>query len=375
MSPFKLLFCCALPLILLNTSCTEKFYPETDSDVSTLVVDGKITNESGPYELRLFRTVDLIRVDSLKPEVNAEIILKDGLGNSEFFQEVRPGIYQTENNIIRGTVGQTYWIEIETQTGKKYESTPEKMPPPYDIENIYGKEEEKITSATEKQKVVNFYFNAKSNSQDANFIRWEYRESYEWRSPENLNTEKFTENPSKICFPVTNFPLVNIYDASGLNSKIISKQATSTIYTNQVKLLYNYLIDMALFSTTPENYKFWENIKSVNFSEGGLFSAMTANITGNMIACDENCQIIGYFEVSSVSRLQKFFTANDFTLGFAKYPEECETMEIREYPPDPAKFYILSKKRVQETNIYTVRRKECYECNVVHPVNKPSFWP
>jgi hypothetical protein len=356
-------------------SCTEKFYPEIDAEISILVVDGKITNKPEPYEVRLFRTVDLIKVDTLKPETGAIIVLNDDLGNSEILEEVRPGIYQTINQTIKGEVGQFYWINIVTQTGEKYESIPEKMPSPYNIENIYEKEEVKIISATEKQKVVNFYFNAKANSQDANFIRWEYRESYEWRSPEHLNTEKFTENPSKICYPVTDFPLINIYDASGLNSKIISKQATSTIYTNQVKLLYNYLIDVALFSTTQENYSFWENIKSVNYSEGDLYNVMTANITGNMIACDENCQIIGYFEVSSVSRLQKFFTANDFSLNFADYPEECETIEFRMYPPDPAKFHILTTKIVDGVGIYIARRKECYECNIAHPTSKPSFWP
>ncbi len=371
----KSLSCWTVALLLLHTSCTEKFYPEIDSDVSILVVDGRITNQPGPYEVRLFRTVNLLGVDTLKPETGATIVLNDDLGNSELFEEARPGIYRTDYNIIRGTVGQTYWIEIETQTGEKYESAPEKMPPPYDIENIYGKEEVKIISATEKQKVVNFYFDAKANSRDANFIRWEYRESYEWRSPEYLNNEKFTENPSEICFPITNFPVVNIYDATGLNSKSISKLATATIYTNQVKLLYNYLIDMAVFSTTPENYSFWENIKSVSFSEGALYNVMKANITGNIHACDENCQVIGYFEASSVSRLQKFFSDKDFTLKFAKYPEECETFEVRMYPPDPAKFHILKMVVVKEAKIYTVRRNECYECNVVHPANKPSFWP
>ncbi|WP_461636492.1 DUF4249 family protein [Labilibaculum euxinus] len=79
MSPIKSPFCWALALILLNTSCTEKFYPEIDADVSILVVDGKITNDSGPYEVRLFRTVDLISVDTLYPETGAKIILNDDL--------------------------------------------------------------------------------------------------------------------------------------------------------------------------------------------------------------------------------------------------------------------------------------------------------
>ena len=377
MSPIKSPFCWALALMLLNTSCTEKFYPEIDADVSILVVDGKITNDSGPYEVRLFRTVDLISVDTLKPEANAEIILKDDLGNSELFQEIRPGVYQTVYNIIKGEVGQTYWIEIETATGEKYESTPEKMPPPFEIESIYGKEEEVIINASEKQNAVKIYFDAKANSTDANYIRWKYRESYEWRSPETLNSEKFTENPSKVCYPVTTFPLVNIFDASNLSSKFISQQSTSTIYTDEVKLLYNYLIDITLLSTTQTNYEFWKKIKSVNFSEGALYDITPANIEGNISGCDERCKSSGYFEVSSVSRTTKFFHENDFTLEFANYPEECQPFEMRmeDSAPDPAKFHILSSYTEGRATIYVVRRNECYECNVVHPSNKPSFWP
>ncbi|WP_461640938.1 DUF4249 domain-containing protein [Labilibaculum euxinus] len=377
MSPIKSPFCWALALILLNTSCTEKFYPEIDADVSILVVDGKITNDSGPYEVRLFRTVDLISVDTLKPEANAEIILKDDLGNSELFQEIRPGVYQTVYSIIKGEVGQTYWIEIETATGEKYESTPEKMPPPFEIESIYGKEEEVIINASEKQNAVKIYFDAKANSTDANYIRWKYRESYEWRSPETLNSEKFTENPSKVCYPVTTFPLVNIFDASNLSSKFISQQSTSTIYTDEVKLLYNYLIDITLLSTTQTNYEFWKKTKSVNFSEGALYDITPANIEGNISGCDERCKSSGYFEVSSVSRTTKFFHENDFTLEFANYPEECQPFEMRmeDSAPDPAKFHILSSYTEGRATIYVVRRNECYECNVVHPSNKPSFWP
>ncbi|WP_320017593.1 DUF4249 domain-containing protein [Labilibaculum manganireducens] len=356
-------------------SCTEKFYPEIDTDVSILVVDGRITNESGPYEVRLFRTVDLISVDTLNPETGAKIILNDDIGNSELFQEIRPGVYQTVYNIIKGEVGQTYWIEIETTEGEMYESTPEKMPPPFEIESIYGKEEEVIINASEKQNAVKIYFDAKANNTDANYIRWEYRESYEWRSPENSNSEKITENPSKVCYPVTSFPVVNIYDASNLSSKFISQQSTSTIYTNEVKLLYNYLIDITLLSTTQTNYEFWEKTKSVNFSEGALYDITPANIEGNVSGCDEECKAIGYFEVSSVSRTTKFFHENDFTLEFANYPKECETIEFRMYPPNPAKFHILRTKIVDGVSVFIARRNECYECNIVHPVNKPSFWP
>ncbi len=377
MPSLKYLFYWIVVLAIISVSCTEKFHPKIDSELSILIVDGKITNEIGPYEIRLYRTVDLIGIDTLNPETGAIIILNDDLGNRELFEEVKPGIYQTVNQEIKGEVGQSYWVDIETKTGENYESTPEKMPPPYDIQNLYGKEEVNIISATEKQNVVNFYFDAKANNPNANYIRWEYRESYEWRAPEYLNTEKFTENPSKICFPVTNFFLINIYDASNFDTKFISKQLTATINTDEVKLLYEYLLDVTLYSTTQENFNFWQNIKSVNFSEGALYDVLAANIKGNLQACNDGCQAIGYFQATSVNKFQNFFSDDDFSLEFSTYPKECERIEMRMDIgiPDPKKFHIISQKPVEgRATLFIVRRKECYECNVVHPVTKPSFW-
>ncbi len=378
MSSVKYLFYLIVILASISISCTEKFHPEIDSKLSILVVDGKITNEVGSYEVRLFRTVDLIEVDTLKPETGAVIILNDDLGNRELLEEVKPGIYQTVNQEIKGKIGQSYWINIKTKTGENYESTPEKMPPPYNIQDIYAKEEVNIINATEKQKVVNFYFDAEANSTDANYIRWEYRESYEWRAPEDLNTVNLTNKPSKICFPVTIFPLISIYDASNHATKFISKQATTTINTYEVKLLYEYLLDITLYSTTQDNYKFWQNIKSVNFSEGALYDVLAANIKGNIQECNDACQVIGYFQAASVDKLQKFYSDDDFSLEFSKYPKECERIKMRMDIgiPDPKQFHIISKEPVEgRGTLFIVRRNECYECNVVHPTNKPSFWP
>ncbi|MWN78550.1 hypothetical protein GQR60_19640, partial [Labilibaculum sp. A4] len=118
-----------------------------------------------------------------------------------------------------------------------------------------------------------------------------------------------------------------------------------------------------------------KKIKSVNFSEGALYDITPANIEGNISGCDEKCKAIGYFEVSSVNRTQNFFSKDDFTLEFANYPKECETIELT-LAPDPKKYHIITTRPGGKfTTIYVVRRNECYECNVVHPTNKPSFWP
>lgn len=363
-------------LLISSVACTEKFHPQINEDASILVVDGKITNLGEQAVVRIFRTVNLIEDYDLNPEVNALVTLHDNFGNVDIMYEVKPGFYTNTDHTINGESGNSYWIKIVTSDGEEYESSPEIMPEAFEIESVYGIEEERIIDANNKEKGVKLYFDAKSDLENANYLKWEYKESYEWRSPENLNTKKFTENPAKICYPVVKYNNINLFDASNTKPKKATQLSTTFITLDEVKLQYQYLIDINLYSVTSENYHFWNQIKATNASNGDIYDTTPANIGGNIVSCND-CKAIGYFEASAVNTYQKIFSADDFSLKFSDYPEECKTFEMRmeDDVPDPNVFHILSSKVDNRAIIYTVRRIECYECNKIYSPNKPSFWP
>ena len=374
MSPIKSPFCWVLALMLLNASCTEKFYPETDSDVSILVVDGRITNKSGPYEVRLFRTVDLISVDTLYPETGAKIILNDDLGNSELFQEIRPGVYQTVYNIIKGEVGQTYWIEIETTTGEKYESTPETIQPEIYIESIYGEESSLLQDDGSSVNAVKILMDAKSPNNQGNYLRWEYQESWEWRNP---FYEPKTDNPSTKCYPYIISDNVFIFDGSRQDIKQFNHLTTSKVTENEVRLNYEYFIHLSLYSVTFNCYNFWKNIEESVQKNGGLYNIIPANSKGNICACDSDLPVLGYFEASSVDSQNTSFSIQDFSMKFASFPSDCNELRMalsRGYP-DKSKYHIIDEYWEDRIHIFIVRQNYCYDCNVKYSPNKPSFWP
>jgi len=365
------LFYVSILLLLLN-SCTEKFFPEIDGDVSTLVVDGKITNGIGSCEVHLFRTVKFIDKFDLKPEMDATVVLHDDLDNIEILTEYEPGIYRNSSLIIEGKVGSSYWIEIQTLSGDKYESSPELMPAAFEISPLYGEEIEVITNNSSKREGIRIYFNAKNNDNTSTYIRWEYQESYEWHSPFR-NAKPHSANPSRICYPVINLGQINVFDASKSTIKEINHLATSTVYNNEVKFLHNYLIDMKVYAISKQTYIFWKNMKNLHQSNGSLYDVIPANIKGNIETCSGNCQVLGNFEASSVRKSQRTFNSADFSMKFPVFPDECEEFEvvIEGLPPDPNIFHILRN----DGPVYTLQLLECYECNVVYPVKKPSFWP
>lgn len=366
-----------LSVCLLCNFCTEIFYPEINSELSILVVDGKITNSGEQAVVRLFRTVDLIQNHDVKPEVDALVTLHDDLGNVDIMNETIPGVYINTKNSIKGIPGQSYWIEITTSNGDKFESTPEQMPDPFTIDSLYGIEEVRITESGNKERGVRFYFDAKSTFRNANYLRWEYIESYEWRAPEKLNTKKYTEHPARICYPVVDYNNINVFNASQIIPKIATQLSTSFIAVNEVKLQYQYLLKVSLYCVTKDNYIFWDRIKATNSSNGDIYDTTPANINGNINSCND-CKAIGYFEASTINVSQSFFSVSDFTTKFRDYPEECETIDMlmSDGRPDPNIFHILrTKPGGKFATIYVVRRIECYECNKIYPVEKPSFWP
>ncbi len=369
-----------IAIILLYTSlysCTEKFYPEVEEDVSILVVDGKITNESNSCEVRLFRTVNYTDSYELEPESSALIVLYSNNGLREVLQEINPGIYRSLND-VQAVTGSNYWIEIETILGEKYESSPEQLNPPIEISSIYGEEVENIIEDQQSNQAVKFYLNTKQTAEDAgNYLRWEYRESYEWHSPFKSSGTS-SSDPPQICYPVNSFNHINVFDASNFKIKEVNHLPISTVFNNEVKLLHEYLVDLKLYSTSRQNYIFWKNIKSIHQSNGSLYDVIPANIIGNVSACSDTCQVLGYFEVSSVRTSQKSFNQNEFDMEFADFPEECEefTMTLEDgIQPDRTKYYIIAQTVQSDAIQYTVRLIECYECNLKYPTNKPSFWP
>ncbi len=307
-------------------SCTEQFIPEIKKNVSILVVDGKITNAKGPYEVRLFRTVNLDQPDSLNPEQAAIISIYDDEGNSDSFIETSPGVYKNLNADFRGVIGNSYWIEIQTSDGKKYESVPEIIPPEILIEKVYAEDSKMIQNNGKYLKGAGFYLDAKSSASTNNYLRWTYQESWEWHSP--FSAPK-TDNPSRICFPYKTSNNISLFDGGQLDSKEFKRLFAKFISQDEVKLNYNYFINVSLYSISLENFQFWNSVQQSTQNNGQVYDIVPSNSEGNICACEDEEYVIGYFEASSVNTMSQTFSVSDFEQKFPIFPKECDELTIQ----------------------------------------------
>jgi len=369
-----------LCLFILLCSCTELYTPKISRNFSALVVDGQITNENKPIEIKIYHTISMDTVstkDITVPERNATIEIYNDLGDSDSFYEIAPGTYHNTSLDFIGEIGRTYWIKIKTEEGVEYESEPETMTPPVEITKIYGEEFSHYINKDKKLESVKFYFDAKDEYNQANFLRWEALESWEWHCPFHANlpdSSLFSEKPSSICYPSSKISNINVFDASLLGDKEMIKLPITFSTREEQKLIYNYYIKLNVRSVSFKNYSFWNHIKEVNQSSGNLFDRTPGNVEGNISSVDGKHSVVGYFEVSSVSTKSNTFNKSMFDVNFEIFPPECIEQSQLKTPPDGSKYYVTHTDYSHGDIVYYYRLIKCFDCTVSYSSDKPSFW-
>ncbi|HKL38440.1 MAG TPA: DUF4249 family protein, partial [Bacteroidales bacterium] len=105
--------------------CTEPYEHEVDDFENVLVIQGMITNQPGPYRVKISRTMGLSeKHPEAYRETGAVVTISDEKGNFETLTEKAPGIYQTDPNGIQGNIGHEYVLTVYTADGSNYESEP-----------------------------------------------------------------------------------------------------------------------------------------------------------------------------------------------------------------------------------------------------------
>jgi hypothetical protein len=302
-------------LILLIIGCKEEYDLHLDSIKPKLVVEANITNQNGPYLIRLTKsrsqltfnpynlpdgdTVWNYNNDFAEAVMDAEIYIEDNTeaivdtlvkcpaGNwihiddtihnyhNSYFEVADPsillGYYKTTK--LKGIAGHTYTMTIKWQ-GKEYHST-SYLPPVTNIDSVHfnltigdvGKEDYNIPLLyfKEPQNERNYYL----------FITLGH--NFVW--PYSVLSDEFLG------------PYVNGLDVC----RGISPEYWMTAYPD-VNTDY-YFIEM--HSLTKEGYEYYKALLQQFVADGGAYSPTPATPPGNI---DNGA--LGFFKASSVNRVE-----------------------------------------------------------------------
>jgi hypothetical protein len=109
-----------LTLTVVFSSCEKVLDLDLDTSDPTLVVEANITNQVGPYFVKLTKTVAFDQ-SSVYPAVSdALVIISDNTGIVDTLNHTGNGVYATKK--LQGIEGRTYTLSIESE-GKSFTAT------------------------------------------------------------------------------------------------------------------------------------------------------------------------------------------------------------------------------------------------------------
>jgi hypothetical protein len=115
-------------IALLFTSCEKVVDLDYKGNQSKIIIEGNITNEPGPYFVKITRSISLSDTGNYPTVDNAVVIIGDDAGNSETLTSQGNGMYRT--NTLTGVTGRRYTLTVtaENQTYTAQSTMPQQVP-------------------------------------------------------------------------------------------------------------------------------------------------------------------------------------------------------------------------------------------------------
>jgi hypothetical protein len=315
-------------------SCVERVYISQADSVFPLVVDGGITNEPGPYHIKLSRASkvggDLTQDKTVFAQ---QVAIFDDQGNSEILSVDENGTYSTST--FQGVVGRQYFIRINTRDGKTYESVPEIMKPAGTVDSVYFE----FVSSHDQSGAETYGFNIFSNfsgyPQGNNLFRWKFAGTYRVETHPELQTEPAGEGripdpppcsgwvyashtlskvgPCEccICWASLTEQLPEISD-----SQVSVNGQFKNIQVGFVPVEYwtffdKIMVSVRQLSLSQSEYDYWRIVRQQLEGGGSLFQPAIGKARSNLFMKNGSEEVYGYFTVAAVSKKVIFIQTSD----------------------------------------------------------------
>ncbi|RSK42794.1 DUF4249 domain-containing protein [Hymenobacter perfusus] len=379
-------------LALLLPSCIEPYTPDVvSSPRQFLVVDGFI-NSQGITTITLQRTVDIAAKTPPPPEKGAAVSIEEENGSRHTLPEgTVKGTYSSAQLTLNPQ--RNYRLRILTAAGKEYASeyVPVKTTPPIDAVTWQAAD-----------KGLSIYVSSHDASNQTQYYRWEYTETWEITSPYNPLVEYkngriqniVTPFPT-ICWSTNNSSAIALASTTRLTQDKVSNYLLRSLPSTADRLRQRYSILVKQHAQTADEYMYWEILRKNTENIGTLFDPLPSQLTGN-IRClnDESELALGFISAHSVEQKRLFITRNELptTWRIQSGYESClpaDTIFLdRPTPPPPAAATLQAAFSnpnylpiyALETPTGTVygyisKSRDCIDCRTRGTAVKPDFWP
>ena len=245
-----------LAATFLMSSCQDVVDLDLPEGEEFLVVEGWITNEDRPQEVKLTYTAAYFDDAPPTPATDATVFLRDDEGMETLLEETSPGIYTYPDS---GVVGRSYQLEIRSDNGETYLSTFEEIFEPVPIDTIVWELSEDEPDEEDGENPDDIYDVLIFTQEPAGF-----GDNYRWRSI--LNGEEQQE-PFDIFVGSDEFVDGNIIPNFNVTGDLYSQLDTVTIIQERI---------------SRDAREFLELLQQQTAFVGGPFDSPPAPIRGNI---------------------------------------------------------------------------------------------
>jgi len=373
-----------LLLLILIIGCKDEILLTNQNYSSVLVVDGLISDEKGPYTVKLSFTSP-VNDNSIIPVTECLVTISDNKGHSETLTEAEPGYYTTSVSGIQGTIGNSYKLTIETSDRNKYESEFQEMKEFVEIDTI-------TAEFTRKEHLdypfglpgYQFYVNTKITSNHNIYFLWIIEETFQYTADYKLDaiwdgTNILIDGADTIsgyenlyrCWKTQTASNIFTGKTSNLVIPQIKDKPLLFVGTDSKRLQERYSLLLKQYSVSFDAYLYWNSLEEILEQENILTTTQPYNLIGNIKnITNPDKTVFGYFTVGSVSK-KRIFVNKPVDAAF--YFDLCYlTYDYSEiFKPAKAPVFLI----LLENGLWAEVKEPCVNCTSNGGSNeKPDFW-
>ncbi|GAB3240009.1 DUF4249 domain-containing protein [Hymenobacter seoulensis] len=372
-------------LLLLLSSCVQEYLPEViDAANNYLVVDGFI-NGNGTTTIQLARSVKLSEKSSYPAETNAAVFIENQAGRRYPLQEVKQGIYTSPSQELPS--GQNYRVHIRTRQGRDYASDYVLLKQTPAIDQVEGRLQ---------PDGVQIYLSAHDESNQTQYYRWRYEETWEFTSAYesryryigNNTVVRRTDNVYN-CWRTEISTAVTTTSTVRLSQDAVRDFRLTFIPSNAERFKSKYSILVRQYALSQEEFDYWEAVKKNTENIGTLFDPLPSQIQGNVYCLsDEQEPVLGFVGATTEVQKRIFIGRNSLPFEWRVRDEAYKHCTGLDTYPNADKYsgytiddifgdsvYRVPVGRLAGSEGYTIQTLNCVDCRLRGSNVKPSFWP
>jgi len=409
--------CILYILIAISVSACKVPYnpPPITANYNYLVVEGLININDSTF-INLSRSVGVMRVSTVKPELKATITIESNQGSNSYpLKEVGNGVYSAPSYNL--SPANQYRLRIRTSNGSTYTSdfVQTKVTPPIDsiIRDMQPDGLHISINTHDAQNATRYY-------------RWDYSETWQFTSyfdshatAQGAATSPASMSPLYIgtgiavlprtndiyhCWGNNTSHLITINSTAALSQDILVNQPITFVASSSEKLSIRYSINIRQYALTSDGYTFWTLLKKNTEQLGSIFDSQPSASIGNIHNINNlNEPVIGFMSVCSVSQKRIYIDHTTEPLSYSDDYQNntpynqytCTLDQEAVYVPPPKgpdypelNYYINGYPHAVEIPVdittpfnaltlagaATGANPSCVDCTLRGTNVKPAFW-